>query len=150
MILQAWVTLAINNDYARGALALASSLGRAGTTRKKVTQKRLEFQCLIQIPLQVVMVAGNIDKALFLALQQVFDVVQDVRLMDSLDSANLAVLERPELGVTFTKFNCWKLTEYSKCVFLDADTLVSDFSCSRNSAHNLRICISATSGNESL
>ena len=73
------------------------------------------------------MVAGNIDKELLRALQQVFDDVRDVRLIDSLDTANLAALDRPELGVTFTKFNCWKLIEYSKCVFLDADTLVSNF-----------------------
>ena len=53
-----------------------------------------------------------------------FDDVQDVALLDSLDAANLALLERPELGVTFTKLHCWNLTKYSKCVFLDADTLV--------------------------
>ena len=55
---------------------------------------------------------------------QVFDDVQDVALQDSLDEANLALLGRPELGVTFTKLHCWNLTKYSKCVFLDADTLV--------------------------
>ncbi|XP_023184933.1 glycogenin-2 isoform X2 [Xiphophorus maculatus] len=34
------------------------------------------------------------------------------------------MLGRPELGVTFTKLHCWNLTQYNKCVFLDADTLV--------------------------
>jgi len=29
-----------------------------------------------------------------------------------------------ELGITFTKLHCWRLTQYRKCVFLDADTLV--------------------------
>lgn len=47
----------------------------------------------------------------------------DVR--DSMDHLHLALLGRPELGITFTKINCWTLTQYSKCVFLDADTLVS-------------------------
>ena len=56
---------------------------------------------------------------------QHFDEVQDVALLDSQDSANLALLARPELGVTFTKLHCWNLTKYRKCVFLDADTLVS-------------------------
>jgi len=37
---------------------------------------------------------------------------------------HLKVLERPELGVTFTKFHCWTLKQYKKCVFLDADCLV--------------------------
>lgn len=46
-------------------------------------------------------------------------------MLDSQDSAHLALLSRPELGVTFTKLHCWRLTQYEKCVFLDADTLVS-------------------------
>uniref|UniRef100_A0ABD2W1A5 glycogenin glucosyltransferase n=1 Tax=Trichogramma kaykai TaxID=54128 RepID=A0ABD2W1A5_9HYME len=28
------------------------------------------------------------------------------------------------MGITFTKLHCWKLTQYEKCVFLDADVLV--------------------------
>lgn len=47
-----------------------------------------------------------------------------VDILDSEDSENLALLSRPDLGVTFTKLHAWKLTEYNKCVFLDADTLV--------------------------
>ena len=77
------------------------------------------------VPTKVVMVADDIDQASLHALQRAFDDVREVALMDSQDEANLALLDRPELGVTFTKLNCWKLTEYSKCVFLDADTMVS-------------------------
>ena len=47
-----------------------------------------------------------------------------VDILDSEDSANLALLQRPDLGITFTKLHAWKLVEYEKCVFLDADTLV--------------------------
>jgi glycogenin glucosyltransferase len=50
--------------------------------------------------------------------------IQEVNVMDSADTAHLALLARPELGITFTKLHCWTLTQYSKCVFLDADTLV--------------------------
>jgi len=57
-------------------------------------------------------------------LESVFSLVQEVNVLDSGDAANLAVLTRPELGITFTKLHCWKLTQYGKCVFLDADTLV--------------------------
>ena len=77
------------------------------------------------------MVSGGIKKEMLDALHKVFDDVQDVALLDSLDPENLALLERPELGVTFTKLHCWKLTKYSKCVFLDADTLVSCFYASQ-------------------
>uniref|UniRef100_A0A8C9PRG0 glycogenin glucosyltransferase n=1 Tax=Spermophilus dauricus TaxID=99837 RepID=A0A8C9PRG0_SPEDA len=57
-------------------------------------------------------------------LSRVFDEVVEVNLMDSEDYIHLAFLKRPELGVTLTKLHCWTLTHYSKCVFLDADTLV--------------------------
>ena len=59
------------------------------------------------------------------ALGHVFDQVLVVDVLDSGDQAHLSWLGRPELGVTFTKLHCWTLTQYSKCVFLDADTLVS-------------------------
>ena len=58
-------------------------------------------------------------------MDETFDEVINVDALDSKDAANLALLERPELGITFTKINCWKLTQFSKCVFLDADTLVN-------------------------
>lgn len=58
-------------------------------------------------------------------LEGVFDLVKTVDVLDSKDAANLAVLKRPELGITFTKLHCWNLTEFDKCVFLDADVLVS-------------------------
>lgn len=61
-----------------------------------------------------------------LSLQDVFDKVIVVDVLDSRDKAHLSWLGRPELGVTFTKLHCWTLTQYSKCVFLDADTLVSN------------------------
>ena len=63
------------------------------------------------VPTKVVMVADDIDQASLHALQRAFDDVREVALMDSQDEANLALLDRPELGVTFTKLNCWKLTE---------------------------------------
>jgi len=58
-------------------------------------------------------------------LQNLFDVVSVVNVFDSNDTDNLELLSRPELGVTFTKLHCWRLTQFSKCVFMDADTLVN-------------------------
>ncbi len=57
-------------------------------------------------------------------LSSVFDAISLVDVMDSKDAVNLALIKRPDLGVTFTKLNCWRLTQYTKCVFLDADTMV--------------------------
>ena len=57
-------------------------------------------------------------------MSSVFDALSTVDVFDSRDAENLALIGRPDLGVTFTKLNCWRLTQYEKCVFLDADTLV--------------------------
>ena len=58
-------------------------------------------------------------------LAQVYDHIQEVDLLDSKDPKNLTLLGRPDLNVTFTKLHCWRLTQFDKAVFLDADTLVS-------------------------
>ena len=59
-------------------------------------------------------------------LQNVYDLVTVVNVFDSNDTENLDLLSRPDLGVTFTKLHCWRLTQFTKCVFMDADTLVRD------------------------
>ncbi|XP_071319881.1 glycogenin-2 isoform X2 [Trachinotus anak] len=90
-----------------GATVVAKSLRRHGTTRSIV-----------------VMVTPNVSQQSRLALESVFDEVIVVDVMDSEDCFHLSLLGRPELGITFTKIHCWTLSQYSKCVFLDADTLV--------------------------
>lgn len=103
----AWVTLATNDSYSLGALVVAYSL------KKVSTQHQL-----------AVLITPGVSESMKLKLQDVFDVVQIVDVLDSKDAANLAVLKRPELGITFTKLHCWNLTQFDKCVFLDADVLV--------------------------
>ncbi|RZC40559.1 app1-like, partial [Asbolus verrucosus] len=103
----AWVTLATNDSYSLGALVLAHSLKQVGTTKQLV-----------------VLVTPGVTNPMREKLSSVFDVVQEVNILDSKDETNLRLLKRPELGVTFTKLHCWRLTQFDKCVFLDADTLV--------------------------
>ncbi|CAL7939683.1 unnamed protein product [Xylocopa violacea] len=103
----AWVTLATNDAYSLGALVLAHSLRRVGT--------KYELAVLI---------TPGVTQTMREKLSAVFSLVMEVNVLDSKDEANLALLARPELGVTFTKLHCWRLTQYEKCVFLDADTLV--------------------------
>lgn len=104
---QAFVTLATTDAYSMGCIVVGKSLRRHGTSRKIV-----------------VMVSPDVSRSARLALEDIFDEVFVVDVLDSKDKAHLAWLGRPELGVTFTKLHCWTLTQYSKCVFLDADTLV--------------------------
>ncbi|XP_021555414.1 glycogenin-2 isoform X1 [Neomonachus schauinslandi] len=104
---QAFVTLATNDIYCQGALVLGQSLRNQRATRKLV-----------------VLITPQVSSLLRVILTKVFDEVIEVNLIDSADYIHLAFLKRPELGVTLTKLHCWTLTHYSKCVFLDADTLV--------------------------
>ncbi|VDM26072.1 unnamed protein product, partial [Hydatigera taeniaeformis] len=106
IVTEAYVTLATNDEYCCGALVLADSLRKVGTTKKLV--------CMI-----TTCVSDNMRTA----LEAFFDHIELVDVLDSSDSENLKLLARPDLGVTFTKLHCWRLTQYSKCVFMDADTL---------------------------
>ncbi|XP_063870569.1 glycogenin-1-like isoform X3 [Scylla paramamosain] len=103
---EAYVTLATNDGYAIGALVLGHSL-RSNNTTKDLC----------------VMITPSVSAAIRSMLEGVFSKVVVVDVLDSGDSAHLALLKRPELGITFTKLHCWTLTDYSKCVFLDADML---------------------------
>ncbi|XP_044257588.1 proline-rich extensin-like protein EPR1 isoform X2 [Tribolium madens] len=103
----AWVTLATNDSYSLGALVLAHSLKQVGTKHRLA-----------------VLVTPGVTNSMRAKLATVFDLVQEVNILDSKDESNLRLLKRPELGVTFTKLHCWRLTQFDKCVFLDADTLV--------------------------
>ncbi|XP_060623729.2 glycogenin-1 isoform X1 [Anolis sagrei] len=104
---QSFVTLATNDSYVKGALVLGSSLRKYRTTRKLT-----------------VLITPHVSDPMRKVLEKIFDEVKPVDVLDSGDSAHLALLKRPELGVTLTKLHCWELTEYSKCVFMDADTMV--------------------------
>ena len=57
-------------------------------------------------------------------LATVWDELVEVDIFTSTNPENLALFQRPELGVTLTKLHAWKLTHYKRCVFLDADALV--------------------------
>jgi len=104
---EAFVTLVTNDTYALGALVLAHSL-RQTNTRAQL----------------VVLTTPGVTDHMIKTLSSNFDVVQNIDLINSNDTEILEAMKRPELGVTLSKIHCWKLTQYKKCVFLDADILV--------------------------
>uniref|UniRef100_A0A2H8U018 glycogenin glucosyltransferase n=1 Tax=Melanaphis sacchari TaxID=742174 RepID=A0A2H8U018_9HEMI len=103
----AWVTLATNDSYSLGALVLAHSLKAVKTAHKLA-----------------ILITPGVTVPMKKQIEAVFDEVKVVDVLDSRDQTHLALMCRPELGVTFTKLHCWTFTNYDKCVFLDADTLV--------------------------
>lgn len=111
---EAYVTLVTNDSYALGALVLAASLRVTSTTRDLV-----------------VMVTSHVSEHMRKVLADTYNLVVNVDLVEGGgaleglgESTELALLGRQDLGVTITKLRCWLLTQYTKCVFMDADTLV--------------------------
>jgi len=104
---EAFVTLATNDSYSLGALVLGHSLREAGTTRQLA-----------------ILVTPGVSNPMKETLKTVFDLVHEVDVINSNDERILAAMKRPELGVTLTKIHCWTLTQYTKCVMMDADILV--------------------------
>ena len=84
--MEAWVTLVTNDNYALGALTLAASLRRVKSKKK-----------------MVIMITSTVSNNFKTSLEEVFDEVILVDTMDSGDIPNLTLLDRPELGITFTK-----------------------------------------------
>lgn len=103
---QAFVTMVTSDSYVIGALVLAHALRKLHTTRHVV--------CLI---------TNSVSADKRYQLIDVFDFVTLVDELQSNDPEHLKLLQRPELGVTFTKIHAFNLVQYQKCVFLDADTL---------------------------
>lgn len=104
---RAFVTLATDDGYAMGALVLAESLHKAATAQQLV-----------------VLITDAVSSEVRQQLSEAFHHVYVTSELCSHDDLALSLLGRPELGITFTKLHCWRLTQYQKCVFLDADTLV--------------------------
>ncbi|XP_071950136.1 glycogenin-1-like [Antedon mediterranea] len=104
---EAFVTLATNDKYCYGALVLGQSLRDVCTTRKLA-----------------ILIAPMVTQSMRQQLSEIYDYIQQVDPLDSEDEANLALLARPDLGITFSKLHCWRLKQFTKCVFLDADCLV--------------------------
>ena len=94
---EAFVTLVTNSEYGLGAAVLGYRLRAVGTTRSTV-----------------VMVTESVPDTTRKMLSKTWDTVLDVTQLDSNDSDRLAMLKRPELGITFSKLNVWKLTQYKK------------------------------------
>ncbi|KAI1306265.1 Glycogenin-1 [Mortierella claussenii] len=105
--MEAYITLLTNNSYASGAMVLGHSL-RASQTTKKLA----------------ILITANVSRPIRDRIAQVYDAVIEIGAIDSHSTKNLELLGRPELGITLTKIHVFNQTQYSKVVFLDADTLV--------------------------
>ncbi|KAI9281082.1 hypothetical protein BY458DRAFT_499542 [Sporodiniella umbellata] len=101
--MEAFVTLVATDSYASGALVIAHRLRELGSKKDRV--------CLV---------TSNVSPEVQTILSQVYIVIL-VETLRSQSINNLELLGRPDLDITFTKMHAWRLVQYKKVVFLDAD-----------------------------
>jgi hypothetical protein len=56
-------------------------------------------------------------------VKESYDYVIPMPTFTSANRSNLALLQRPDLALTLTKINLWRLVQFRKCVYVDADIL---------------------------
>lgn len=119
----AYVTLVTNNDYLKGAVALVRSIRLSGSTADIV-----------------VLHTGAVSRDELCQLMAMDVRIAQVRLLETSDAFNLrhgrARIHadapftkgcKPDFHTpldNFCKLRLWQLTEYERCVFIDADALV--------------------------
>lgn len=108
MSTEAYCTLLYNDSYLPGALVLGHAL------RESDTDKDL-----------AVLVGPDVSPKALSRLSNVYDKIIPTTTIStsSNDDGKFQLLNRPNLDRSYTKINVWKLVQYSKIVFMDADTL---------------------------
>lgn len=101
-----YCTMVLNDEYLPGAKVVSSQLRRIDPSHKIV--------CLAT--------KGTLSESVIFELGHYFDRIWFVDTIDSGDSEQLKLLNRPELRFATTKLHLWDLP-YSRVIYLDADTL---------------------------
>ena len=120
---QAYVTLVTNNDYAMGAKALATSLRRTGTSADIVVLHTAgadqgHLSPLLQFGCRLVQVDHLPLSAEFNERHARSNLHASAPFTKGRKPAFHSPLDN------FCKLRLWELTEYSSCVFIDADAIV--------------------------
>ncbi|KAI0697530.1 hypothetical protein BC835DRAFT_1270255 [Cytidiella melzeri] len=111
----AFVTLLTSDSYLPGALALVAALKDLHPTPPTPPEVDFQTVCLVT--------PETVDVASIKLLRGTFNVVVGVEIIEQEDEMNLRLLGRPDLSTVLTKLHTFRLTQYSKVIFLDADVL---------------------------
>ena len=105
--MHAFVTLVSSDSYLPGALAQAAALSD-----------------LHQNPFTVCLVTPeSLDVSTIKSLRKAFNLVVGVEILEQDNNPGLLLLGRPDLTTVLTKLHVFRLTQFSKIIFLDADVL---------------------------
>ena len=121
---EAFVTLAMNDGDALGALVLAQSIRQFDTKRNLVVLISNQLSGLIKFRFNFCIDRFENDISFRTNLEQIFNKVLDVDRLESNAYEELQLLSSPPVAIKFKKINCWLLEQYSKCVFINSNCLV--------------------------
>ncbi|KAK7465365.1 glycogenin glucosyltransferase [Stygiomarasmius scandens] len=111
----AFVTLLTSDHYLPGALALAAALRDIHPYPAVPPEVDFQTVCLVT--------PESVDVSSIKLLRKAYDVVIGVELITQENDKGLQLLGRPDLNTVLTKLHVFRLTQYSKIIFLDADVL---------------------------
>ncbi|KAJ3795908.1 glycogenin [Lentinula aff. detonsa] len=111
----AFVTLLTSDHYLPGALTLAAALRDVHPSPAISPEVQFQTVCLVT--------PETVDVSTIKLLRKAFDVVIGVELIAQSDEKGLQLLGRPDLNEVLTKLHVFRLTQYAKIIFLDADVL---------------------------
>ncbi|KAF4604961.1 glycogenin glucosyltransferase [Pleurotus pulmonarius] len=111
----AFVTLVTSDAYLPGALTLAAALKDVHPSPVLPPEVDFETVCLVT--------PENVDVSSIKLLRRAFNVVVGVETIVQQDDSGLRLLGRPDLNTVLTKLHVFRLIQYSKILFLDADVL---------------------------
>ncbi|KAJ7619213.1 glycosyltransferase family 8 protein, partial [Mycena polygramma] len=111
----AFATLLTSDQYLPGALVLAGALKDVHTTPAVAPEVDFQTVCLVT--------PESVDVSTIKQLRRAFDVVVGVEIIAQEDDKGLKLLGRLDLNTVLTKLHVFRLTQYSKIIFLDADVL---------------------------
>ncbi|KAH9968597.1 hypothetical protein BC827DRAFT_1164258 [Russula dissimulans] len=111
----AFVTLLTSDSYLPGALTLAAALKDVHPSPALPSEVDFQTVCLVT--------PETVDIASIKLLRKAFDVVIGVEIIEQVNERGLQLLGRPDLSTVLTKLHIFRLIQYSKIIFLDADVL---------------------------
>ncbi|KZT75013.1 glycosyltransferase family 8 protein [Daedalea quercina L-15889] len=111
----AFVSLVTSDYYLPGALAAAAALKDLHPTPARAPEVDFQTVCLVT--------PETVDVSTIKLLRRAFNVVVGVELIEQEDEKGLQLLGRPDLSHVLTKLHVFRLTQYRKIIFLDADVL---------------------------
>ncbi|KAI5115551.1 hypothetical protein M0805_000541, partial [Coniferiporia weirii] len=111
----AFATLVTSDRYLPGALAIVAALKEVHPSPPADPEVSFQTVCIVT--------PETVDVNTIRYLRKAFDVVVGVEVIREQTEAGLQLLGRPDLHTVLTKLHVFRLTQYGKVIFLDADVL---------------------------